>query len=432
MSICLSGLTACSGPMRAAALAAFLDLSSKPVKQDCKNFGSTGFSMKFAFCLFKYFPYGGLQRGFLQLARICIARGHHVDVYTGSWKGKKPVDLRVFIIPPRRLTNHRRYKSFAGRLSRFTASGNYDAVVGFNKMPGLDVYFASDVCYRPMAMERSFFYRVSGRCRTLMALERAVFDKHAGTKIISISDAEKKRYMDCYGTAEGRFYSVPPGISKDRLDAADNPEARQGWRREFGVQPDQYVVLMVGSDFRRKGVDRAINAFSALPTGLKDKVLLVIVGNGRVRPYHRLAKRLGISSRVYFAGERNDVPRFLAGADLLLHPAYHENTGTVLIEAMAAGLPVLATEACGYGIHVEKAGAGKLVPVPFRQATLNHMLESMLSSEMSDQWGTNGKTYVKETDVFSRHEKAADIIELIAAGGGLPKYAGFGCPRGLE
>ncbi|HMA68121.1 MAG TPA: glycosyltransferase family 4 protein, partial [Desulfosalsimonadaceae bacterium] len=302
------------------------------------------------------------------------------------------------------------------RVQRLTGPENYDAVVGFNKMPGLDVYFASDVCYGCRVQQRSLVYRLSGRCRTLMALERAVFDRQSGTRIISISETEKKRYMDTYGTPESRFCSVPPGIARERLAAADNPEARQGWRREFGVNADQQVVLMVGSDYRRKGVDRAIKAMAALPEGLREKALLVVVGRGKPRPYRRLARRLGVSGRVGFAGERADVDRFLAGADLLLHPAYHENTGTVLIEAMAAGLPVLASDTCGYGVHVARAGAGELVPSPFCQQTLNAMLASMLSSENRKRWAANGKHYVAETDVYSRHEKAADAIEAAAGG----------------
>ena len=163
-------------------------------------------------------------------------------------------------------------------------------------------------------------------------------------------------------------------------------------------------------------MDRAIKAISALPQSLKDKTLLVVVGKGRARPYRRLAKQLGVSYHVNFVGERNDVPRFLAGADLLLHPAYHETAGAVLIEAMSAGLPVLATDTCGYGFHVDRAGAGKLVPSPFNQETLNCMLLSMLSSEKKTQWGINGKKYVEQTDVYGRHEKAADVIEMVAAG----------------
>jgi UDP-glucose:(heptosyl)LPS alpha-1,3-glucosyltransferase len=367
--------------------------------------------MKFAFCLFKYFPYGGLQRDFLQIAETCISRSHQIDVYTGSWTGDKPDALNIVILPPKALTNHRRYKTFAARVNHHISTTPYDAVVGFNKIPGLDVYFAADVCYRAMAMERSFLYRLSNRCRTLMALERSVFDRHSTTLILSLSDTEKKRYIACYGTPEDRFHLLPPGISKNRVSTASIPEMRNDFREKFSITNDMRVVLMVGSDYKRKGVDRAIKALSALPSPLKKKIRLMIVGKGRKGPYLRLAKRLKVAAQVDFFGERDDVPRFLAGADLFLHPAYHELAGMVLIEALSAGLPVLATDTCGCGFHVDRAGAGMLVPSPFNQETLNRMLASMLTSEKNKKWGSNGKKYVKQTDVYSMHQKAADLIE---------------------
>ena len=193
--------------------------------------------------------------------------------------------------------------------------------------------------------------------------------------------------MDYYGTDEQRFHLVPPGISRDRSAPPNAPEIRDDFRREFAIKPNQYVVLMVGSDYKRKGVDRAIKAISA-PAALSERENPAD-GCGQRKGSDLISdwqKDLGISSHVNFVGERGDVPRFLVGADLLLHPAYQENTGTVLIEAMSAGLPVLATDNCGYSFHVDRAGAGKLVPSPFRQETLNNMLVSMLTSENKDQW----------------------------------------------
>ena len=370
--------------------------------------------MKFAFVLFKYFPYGGLQRGFLQLARTCVSRGHQVDVYTGSWVGKQPEDIEVKTITNSGLTNHSRYRSFARRLKPYIYGSAYDAIVGFNKMPGLDVYFASDFCYAAKASEKSLLYRLTNRYRTLIKLEKSVFSQSSNTWIIAISEYEKKQYKRHYGTPEKRFFMVPPGISKDRIAPPDASEIGAALRQEIGLAQDEFIVLMVGSNYKIKGVDRAIHAIASLPASLSAKTHLVIVGRGKAGPYRRLAKRLGILSRVIFIGERDDVPRFLLGADLLLHPAYRENTGTVLIEAMAAGLPVLATENCGYSFHISRANAGYLIPVPFLQNRLNEFLLAMLTSENLKKWSLNGKNYVGRTDVYSRHEKAAEVIEAAA------------------
>ena len=88
---------------------------------------------KLAFCLFKYVPFGGMQRDLLRIARACLAREYQVDVYTSAWKGKLPEDLTVSILPVWRFSNHRRCESFARKLGEYLADKSYDLVVGFNK-----------------------------------------------------------------------------------------------------------------------------------------------------------------------------------------------------------------------------------------------------------------------------------------------------------
>jgi UDP-glucose:(heptosyl)LPS alpha-1,3-glucosyltransferase len=373
-----------------------------------------GISKRFAFCLFEYVPFGGMQDNLLRMAKECVARGHQVDIFARYWKGTRHDGLRVSILPGRGFSNHKRCESFAKNLRKHLNTKKYDLVVGFNKMPGLDIYYAADTCFAAKAEERNFFYKMTGRYRSYLRLERAVFQKGAGTHILLLSKKEKQIFMQYYGTEEERFHLLPPGISRDRL-APENPaKIRSALRRELSIGQTQNLVLMVGSGFRTKGVDRAIKAISALPRTLKNNTVLVIVGEGHSRPFRRLAKKSGVLERVFFMGGRQDVPKFLVAADLLLHPAYRENTGTVLLEAMAAGLPVLATDICGYSCYIEKSGSGLVVPSPFKQNTLNQMLVRMLTSDEKGLWQGHGQTYIAQTDVFSRHEKAVDIMEQVA------------------
>jgi len=121
-------------------------------------------------------------------------------------------------------------------------------------------------------------------------------------------------------------------------------------------------------------------------------------------------QRLGIADIVSLFPGRDDIPRFLQGADLLLHPARHENTGTIIVEAIVAGLPVLTTATCGYAFHVEAAEAGRVVASPFRQSVLDNTLHEMLTSGMQDEWSANGIRYSQTQDLYSLNEKAANII----------------------
>ena len=64
---------------------------------------------------------------------------------------------------------------------------------------------------------------------------------------------------------------------------------------------------------------------------------------------------LGLADRISFLGHREDIPELMAAADLLVHPARHDTTGTVILEAVVNGLPVITTSTCGYAHHVEAA-----------------------------------------------------------------------------
>lgn len=368
--------------------------------------------MKIAFCLFRYFPHGGLQRDFLRIARVCLERGHRVRVFTMAWEGEAPAGVEVVRIPVGGWSNHVRCRRFVRRVQGLLAPD--EVVVGFNKMPGLDLYYAADTCFQARARERhGRLFRLGGRYRAFRALEESVFAAVSRTEVLLIAPAEKAKFQTCYGTPEERFHLLPPGIDPDRRRSPDAAIVGAAVRRELDLANDEKLVLMVGSAFRTKGLDRALRALAALPTEDRARTCLVVIGRGEAAPFQRLARRLGVVERLRLLGGRDDVSRFLVAADLLLHPAYTENTGTVLLEALAAGLPVLATENCGYAFHIREAGAGHLVSTPFRQDELDALLRQMLAAD-SASWRANALDYVARTDLFSLPQRAADRIEAVA------------------
>ncbi|MDR3352076.1 MAG: glycosyltransferase family 4 protein [Zoogloeaceae bacterium] len=374
--------------------------------------------MRLAFVLHKYFPFGGLQRDFLRIARECARRGHAIRVYTLRWQGEIPPGfdvrmpgLRRFCADPGCLLNHWRYERFAAETRADLARDPAERVIGFNKMPGLDFYYAADPCFAEKARGRGFFYRLSGRCRHFVAQERAVFAPEAQTQILLIASAQQAFFTRHYGTPAERFHLLPPGIDRDRRAPPNAAAIRAGLRAEFGLRETEFLLLAIGSGFRTKGLDRSLAALAALPLKTRERARLIVIGQDNPRPFLRLARRLGQGERVTILPGRGDIPRFLLGADLLMHPAYHENTGTVLLEALAAGLPVLVTDVCGYAGHVSRAEAGVVLPSPFRQEAMNQTLAAMLAEAPARRrWAENGLRYADVADLYSMPQHAADII----------------------
>ncbi len=375
--------------------------------------------MKFAFCLPKYFPYGGLQNNFLRIATLCQQRDHKIVVYTLAWEGAIPEGFSVHVTPVRAVRNHARNRAFIRTVGPLLDQGDFDAVIGFMKMPGLDIYYAADPCFQARAQrDRSWLYRVGSRYRHFVACERSVFHADGKTQILMLTAAEIANYVRYYQTPRRRFHLLPPGIRRDRMAPDNAAEIRAEFRRKLTIGDDENLVLMVGSGFKTKGVDRTLRALASMPATLFEKTHLRVVGEGNAKPFQRLAQRLGVNKRLRFMGGREDVTSFLLGADLLIHPPYTENTGTVLLEAIVSGLPVLTTANCGWAFHVARAEAGKVVPTPFRQAQLNVTLTEMLTSPDRPRWSKNGIAYGRTETLYSRPEVATDMIMDIVRRGG--------------
>ena len=101
----------------------------------------------------------------------------------------------------------------------------------------------------------------------------------------------------------------------------------------------------------------------------------------------------------------------------LVHPAYSEVAGVVLLEAMAAGLLVVVTDNCEHAFHIELARAGTMASTAFDQRTFNQLIAEKLPTGWKPEWKRNGLHAVRRTDVFSLPEVAANLIESVVEKG---------------
>jgi len=368
--------------------------------------------MQLAFVLYKYFPFGGLQRDFMRIALECQRRGHQIRVYTLIWEGDVPPGFEVLVAPVKALFNHRRNEKLSAWMAADLARRPVDRLIGFNKMPGLDVYYAADGCYEDKAQTlRNPLYRRWGRYRHFAEYERAVFAPQAHTEILMISEVQQPLFIKHYATPLQRFHLLPPGISQDRRAPANAAQVRAEFRQEFGLGAQDRLLVQIGSGFKTKGVDRSLKALAALPSALRQRTRLFVIGQDDPKVFQLQSTALGLNEQVTFMKGRSDIPRFLLGADALIHPAYNENTGTVLLEAVVAGLPVIVTAVCGYAHYIEEARAGIVLAEPFEQAELNRELQRLLEGDAERaEWSRNGLAFADSADLYSMPQHAADVI----------------------
>ena len=382
--------------------------------------------MRVAFAIFKVFPHGGIARDLRKIAGECLARGHKVRIYAMQWEGEPLLGAERVMLPQRGVRSHVRQRRFAAAVVDHARRQPMDLLVGMNKMPELNVYFAGDSCFEnKVRAQRPWLYRLTPRYRHFADFESAVFAVSARTRILAIAPAEVEIFKAIYGTPAHRFHALPPGLERDRLALADvtTMPCREALRAELGVDGGELLVLFVGSGFVKKGLDRALRGVAALSNPLRQRVRLLVVGDDKAGRFRRLARRLGIADRVRFLGGRDDVPALLRSADAFVLPAYDEAAGIVILESVVAGVPTLATANCGYASYIERAKAGLVTAMPFEQERFNADLARLLESEERSTWSRRGRDLVKALDLHALAPCAVDLLERFAAGGETPSVA---------
>jgi len=391
--------------------------------------------MRIAFAIMKLFPGGGLQRDCVEIARYCRQREHEVVIFT-SFKDASDFadDLAVAVLPIRQSTNHRMLEDFA-RSFRWVASLQaFDLVVGFDKLTHLDVLYCADPSvYFRMTAERFRF--LIPRYRTYLALERATFEPERKTKVVMLSRKQLNEYRNVWHTPPERLSLLPPTISSARR----HPEyringVRAALRTELGLMPRDWLWIAIGVQPHTKGLDRTMAALREFPTAKLLVIGLTETSTRAARAMAARARRLGLENRISFLGHREDIAEVMAAADLLVHPARRDTTGTVILEAVVNGLPVVTTAVCGYAQHVDAAEAGIVIDEPFEHAAFIAALSTAEDAGLRNRWSASAEHYGAQPFLYDGRARAAEII-LAAAAERVhrrPKAAGEESPASAE
>lgn len=217
--------------------------------------------------------------------------------------------------------------------------------------------------------EREPEYRIAG--------ERLV--AQGADRIICASEGERKLLIEQYGVSALQTVQVPCGVDTDHF----RPLSRAAARRRLSLPADGPLVLYVGRIEPLKGIDILLRAAAEMEGRFS---LLVVGGDSkdarRKAELERLAQEIGITERVFFqdAVSHERLPLYYNAADICVVPSYYESFGLVALEAMACGVPVVASRVGGLLETVRDGETGYLVPwrcpEPFAER-----LEMLLANE---------------------------------------------------
>ena len=206
----------------------------------------------------------------------------------------------------------------------------------------------------------------------------ARFAKAFGARFTSVSEFSKLQMIDEFRLPREQVDVLANGVDLARF-ASHGPSDRNRVRESFGFQPSHRVIGIVGSLTSVKGHDVLLSAIANV-VRKRPQVRLLVVGDGPLRGnLEARAAKLGILNSVHFAGWREDVPMLLGAMDVHVSASRSEGMSNALLEAMAAGLPVVST-AVGDHSQVVRHGVDGLLVRPQNVPALTEAIETIMDA----------------------------------------------------
>lgn len=365
--------------------------------------------MRIAHVVPTYIPawrYGGPIRSVHKLCRALTETGNDVDVFTTNVNGERDSDVPLMQPVDVEGVNVRYYPSVRLRRlywapdlrTEFEARVRDYDVIHLHSVFLWPTLAAARVAQRAGvpyvvsprgALVKDLFRRRGSLRKTLWMklFEKRTLERAGAVHVTSTREADELRRFDL---RLHRIEIVPNGL--DVRPSFEHSDLPARLLERFGEDP---LVVYLGRLSWEKGLDRLLDALPGLPRGV-----VVIAGNDDSNYQAQLEQRaysLRVTERIVFTGplSRPQVETLLTRASVLVLPSYSENFGNVVLEAMAAGCPVVVTEAVGAAEIVRESQAG--IVVPGEPASLCAAIQRLIDdSDLRHAMGERGKTAIRE------------------------------------
>lgn len=319
---------------------------------------------------------GGAETSTVQFAHHLADLGCRVTVLTTT---NVPSTPAMNIVPVRAGAGWRAGRTwmFARRAARHARAGGFDIVHAITPCPGADVYqprggtvpemLSRNLALRAAPVKRGLKWagqRMDLKYRLLGRLEKHLLTRRPLPWVIAISQYVSDQLRQHYAFDPDRVRLIFNGVDPDESAACERKTHRNEIRRQFGLADDDLLLLAVAHNFKLKGVDRMIRAMACPQVRRLGQVYAIIVGRDNPRSLARLVAEHQLDGQVFFAGPSQRVNAFFHAADVLVHPTFYDPCSRVVLESMAAGLPVITTRYNGAAECVTDGREGYVIDCP--------------------------------------------------------------------
>lgn len=348
--------------------------------------------MDIAVIIPKYGLLGGAESFAYELAeRLAVKKEFNIHVFANRWKiGSAPIVYhKVPIIPfPRWI----RPVSFAYFANKMIQNGSFDLIHSHDRIFEMDLFTFHGIPHETW-IKKTKRKSLSLFDRSMAWVEKKGITNKRMSLIMPVSSLVKEELVNCYNIPGQKLNVIHPGISPDRFLSLDKEKCRRQISKKHGLSSKDVIMLFVSMNFELKRLDLLIKGMAA--SVLKNKnslnLKLMVVGKGNKDRYLSIARSLGIAERIVFAGISHEIEKYYLACDMFVMPSMFDTFGIVVLEAMAAGLPVVITQQVGARDLVEPGANGMILsknPLPSEVA---EAINKLTDNRRRRQMGKNGK-----------------------------------------
>jgi L-malate glycosyltransferase len=361
-----------------------------------------------------HFFIGGTERQFVHVANGLDRSRFAVDIACHRREGPlletlNP-DLPVHTYPVHGSFLH--YKSIQNqaRLIRDIRKEKFDIVHSYGWYPNVFAIPPSRLSFHPVIIAS---IRDAGAYMTPAKIQALKIVCAISDCVLANSEAGRAWLIE-QGVRERKIEVIRNGIVVPRR--VERTDSLGSVRQEFGIPAGTPICACIGRVVSGKGIEFYLQAARILADQRRD-VRFLMIGAHSVEEYYRpemeaLAGKLNIGDRIIFTGQREDVPRILQEVDIVVHPSLTEGLSNVILEAMAAGIPVVATRAGGNSELVQDGYTGFMVPVRDAVQIANAVSRLLDEPQMARALGERARQRVIDEFALDRMLSKTEALYL--------------------
>ncbi|MBI3297530.1 MAG: glycosyltransferase family 4 protein [Elusimicrobia bacterium] len=358
----------------------------------------------------------GTTTTLLEHAKRLGSRGWDVHVYSEKADAGRfaAAGAEVHIIERFPMGSWLKRRVFAWRVDRELAAESYPVVFGHGDGLRQDILSLHNCVHAAsLAVDGKEPSPLSGTAR----LHSLQLRKRLFKRLIANSRLTKDEVLRRFGVPEALVRVIYPGHDAERFKGADRAALGPAMREKAGVKPgEQLIGLITSGDFAKRGVSQFLKALGMLPSDLKAKVRVMVVGQeSRLGPYKRQAAEAGFGERCVFLTPDPAVERFYHALDVYVHPALFEEFGQSVQEAMACGVPVLTSRRVGAAELFGPEAGAEILDAPEPEALAKALTGLLGSPERRCKLSGAGIKACQGNTWDRNFEETYKVIEAVRA-----------------